>query len=79
MLGKITWAALSLLDILGLVVKPAQPRTHDTTPLPNISAILKPKKVTRSRKKHVCTWTDQEVWGAALAALLFGIFIGLIL
>jgi hypothetical protein len=72
MLKQTVWATLSVLD---LVQRPAE-LTHDTTPLPSMATALKVKKPAKPRKKHVCTWTDQEVWGAVIAALLFGIFIG---
>jgi hypothetical protein len=78
MIKQVAWAAVSLLDLVGLPSKPVilpTERKHDTTPLPNISAALKAKKVAKPRKKHVCQWTDQEVWGAVIFAFLLGAFI----
>jgi hypothetical protein len=28
------------------------------------------------RRKHVCKWSDQEVWGVFVLALLLGLFLG---
>lgn len=73
MLKQAAWAALSLLDMVGFQSKPVQLRKYDTTPLPLIS--FEPKKPRAPRKKHICTWTDQEVWGAAIFAFLLGAFV----
>lgn len=38
-------------------------------------AVIK-KTPRKPRRKHVCTWTDQDVWGAVIAVFIIGLFIG---
>lgn len=51
-------------------------KRHITEPIPILQQVR--KKPTR-RRKHVCQWTDEEVWGAVIFALLVGLLIGLCL
>lgn len=89
MLGTIALTALNLLDDIKpkpesrveryitdrvpmLEVVPED--TQDWTP-----PVVKERKAPvarKPRKKHVCTWTDRDVWGACAAVFIFGLFIG---
>jgi hypothetical protein len=75
MIRQAVWATFGLLDLFGTPAKPIEVRKYDTIPIPLVS--VEPKKKRRPRKRHICHWTDQEVWGAVIAALLLGIFIGI--
>lgn len=68
MLRATIWAVFGALEVVGLKTQ-RNLLTADTIPIP----VIVEKK---PRKKHVCTWTDQEVWGVFWFALLLGIFLG---
>jgi hypothetical protein len=81
-------AAVTLLNFRApkrTVVQIPQPRRYETTPLPHISeqlAKLKPKPKTpvvkkhrAPRKKHVCTYSHGDLWGAFVFGLLLGGFL----
>lgn len=74
MFKQAAWAAISLMELVG---QPAKLIKHDTAPLPVLTLVQESKKRRASRKKHICHWTDQEVWGAVLFALIVGVLIGI--
>lgn len=50
---------------------------HDTAPISFLQPIeVKPRKPRAKRKKHVCPWTNQEVWGAVILMFSLGLFVG---
>jgi hypothetical protein len=89
MLGTIALTALNLLD--DIKPKPeSRVERYITDRVPMLEVVpddaqewtppvVKERKAPvarKPRKKHVCTWTDRDVWGACLAVFAFGLFIG---
>jgi hypothetical protein len=86
MIKAATLAALGLLTL----VSPAKPmprvpvqRRVDTIPLPHIAdqlAKAEPKKPVAKRhraprKKHICRYEEQDLWGAFLFGVVFTAFL----
>jgi hypothetical protein len=90
MLGTIALTALNLLDdikpkpesrveryitdrvpMLEVVPDDAQ---DWTPPIPKNPRVVKSRK---PRKKHVCYWTDRDVWGACTFVFLVGVIVGI--
>jgi hypothetical protein len=75
--------AVTLLGMADLVSLPKEagliePSRYDTTPIPYLDEIVeesKPKKRRTPRKKHVCQWSNTEVWGVFLLGILLGTFV----
>jgi hypothetical protein len=81
MFSTLALSALNLIDS----VKPRDiPRVEEyiTDRVPMLEVVpdlpTETPKVARRkpRKKHVCTWTDQDVWGAVITIFIIGLFIG---
>jgi hypothetical protein len=76
-------AIIATLGILELVTiqKPKQAAVavtefvHNTTPLPDISAVFKPKPKRATRRRHICPYSREDIWGAFLVGLLLGGFL----
>jgi hypothetical protein len=74
---------VALLGVADLVTSPKpagliEPSRYDTTPIPYLDEIVeepKSKKRRAPRKKHVCQWSNTEVWGVFLLGLLLGTFV----
>jgi hypothetical protein len=77
-------ATLGLLELV-TIQKPKQIAStvtefvHNTTPLPLLPEALKPKAKRAVRRKHVCPYSREDIWGAFLVGMLLGAFIIFIL
>jgi hypothetical protein len=80
MIRAATLAALGVLELV-TIQKPKQAAiavqefVHNTTPLPDISAVFKPKPKRAVRRKHECPYSREDIWGAFLVGLLLGGFL----